>query len=388
MSEALPQFLSKKLSRIRKVGWERTLIVQKPLSPLQRQIKGQNYLQFSSNDYLGLSKDQRIIRSGIEAAQVYGTGSTGSRLITGTTDLHTRLEEALAEFTGREAALFFSSGYSANLGVISALIGSGDAIYADAYNHASLKSGATLSGAMSVTYGHLDYANLRSKLQATRHLYQNALLVSDSIFSMDGDQADLKVLIDLSHEFDLWLMVDEAHSLGVFGKHGRGLCHGLDVPILMGTGSKAFGVEGGFVAGSRNLIDYMIQRASSFKYSTAPTPFTVGALGKSLEIIDSAEGDLLRQKLQVNANRIRAICLEAGFDCIKGDSPIIIIPTRDIDQAQTWSTLLWQAGIWIQPIRPPTAPAARLRITASALLEEDQLKQLRLALQSMNRSPK
>jgi 8-amino-7-oxononanoate synthase len=381
----LEKFLSNKLDSIKKAQWTRSLREQKPLSSSQREIDGKKIIQFSGNDYLGLSQDPRIVKAAHEAAQAYGLGSTGSRLITGTTPLHTKLEAELSKFKGTDKALFFGSGYAANLGTISALVSPRDVIYCDEFNHSSLLTGAKLSGAEVIEYKHLSLKDLISKVQTTRRNYRNALLVTDSVFSMDGDIAPLKMLSEISKKHDCWLMIDEAHSAGVFGDEGRGLVHKLglqtDSLIQMGTCSKAFGLEGGYIAGSEKLIKYLIQRAKTFVYSTATSPAIIGGLIKSLEIIQTE--NWRREQLWSNANKIRHFCLKHDFKIIPGKSQIICIELETNQQALEWSEKLMNAGVWVQAIRPPTVPTARLRITPSALHNLQDLELLFNALMSL-----
>jgi 8-amino-7-oxononanoate synthase len=384
----LETFLESKLQTITKAGRYRELLTQTSVDGVKRVTNDNKEItQFSSNDYLGLSKDARLIEAGYKASKIYGVGSTGSRLITGTSPLHKLLEDELASFKGVEKALFFSTGYAANLGAISSLVGPQDIVFSDELNHSSILSGIKLSGAKLVEFAHLDLQDLQTNLLAYRSQSRNALLVSDSIFSMDGDIANLNKLASLAEKFDCWLMIDEAHSTGVYGQAGKGLVHEVGLQsknlIQMGTCSKAFGVEGGYIAGSKRLIDFLINRAKTFIYSTAPSPMIAGALMESLKIVSSE--DWRREKLFANAQRIKSFCKKEGFKLISEDSHIICLEAPNNETALNWSKQLFAEGFWVQAIRAPTVKTPRLRITTSSLHESKHLNKLFEALKLLQK---
>lgn len=380
----LEHFLESKLESLDKAHRLRTLTVHKPIDAVIRAVDGKEIIQFSSNDYLGLAFDERIIEACCKAAREYGIGSTGSRLITGTTDLHIELEQAIADFKGTEAALFFNSGYSANVGAISSLLSKADVIYSDALNHSSILSGAKLSGAQIVEYEHLLIEDAKNKIRATRNDHRHALIISESVFSMDGDVADLKALAELAEDLDCWLMIDEAHSAGIYNEDGGGLVKQLGlndkVHIQMGTCSKAIGLQGAYIAGSRQLIDFLTQRARTFIYSTASSPVIAASIIESLKIIKKE--NWRRDKLFENAHSIRRICKEMGFSVIPGNSQIICLEAPSNEIALSWSQKLFERNLWVQAIRPPTVRTPRLRISCCALHEEKHLNELFEALQT------
>ena len=372
----MKDFLKQKLKAIQKADWTRTLKTQTPLSATQRQIEDQVLIQFCSNDYLGLSQDKRLALAGYKASLKFGSGATGSRLITGTTILHTQLETELAKLKKQEASLFFSSGYSANIACLVALMGSGDIIYSDKYNHSSLILAAKASGATIYEYNHLDYQNLNTQIKAKRQQYRNALIVTDLVFSMDGDIANVNALAEIAEKNNCWLMLDEAHSTGL-----NDIDYNVENLIRMGTCSKALGLEGGFIAGSHQLIEYLIQRAKTFIYSTAPSPFVVGGLLESLQII---QNETWRQKaLFANAEAIKQFCQKQGFNLISDQSQIICLQAESNKQVLNWSEFLFEHNIWVSAIRPPTTPTPRLRLTPTALHTPAELEKLFEALQNL-----
>jgi len=371
----LDDFLRDKLKVLQKASWQRkTTSYQATTNINTKLIQGRKVLQFCSNDYLGLSQDQRLVESAYKAAKAYGVGSTGSRLITGTTQLHSDTERELAVFKNKEAAMLFSSGYMANLGTISALMNQRDIIFADAHNHSSLRAGAELSRAKLIIYDHLNPAHLRELLELHRHSYANALILGEVVYSMDGDVVDVDRIGLLAEEFDCWVMFDEAHSTGVYGSRGEGLLAEQKNCIVMSTCSKALGVEGAFVAGSRLLIDFLQTRANTFIYSTSPSPAIIGALSESLQIIET---ETWRQKkLWQNVKIIREFLQNKSIPVLSGSSQIICIDIGDDSEALTYSRDLLDRGIWIQAIRRPTVNKARLRLTVNALHTDLQIDQL------------
>ncbi len=342
-------------------------------------LDGRAYLAFCSNDYLGLAGHPEVIEALRSAASDCGVGSGASHLVSGHHVLHQRLEEALAEFTGRPRALVFSCGYMANLGVINALLGKGDAIFEDKLNHASLLDAGLLSGARFQRFLHNDIASLQRRLEAVGS--GRKLIAVDGVFSMDGDIAPLPELAALARQHDAWLMIDDAHGLGVLGERGAGCAEhfalGCDaVPILMGTLGKSFGSAGAFIAGSEVLIETLIQFARTYIYTTALPPAVAAATLKSLEI--SQRENWRREHLHALIAHFRAGAQRLGLPLLNSFSAIQPVLVGDAGRALRVSALLAERGIWVGAIRPPTVPAntARLRITLSAVHTQAQVDQL------------
>jgi len=350
------------------------------------EIDGRRFVNFSSNDYLGLANDPRLREAAMAAIDEFGVGAGASRLISGTQSPHVRLERALAKWKGTEAALCFSSGYATALGTIPALVTKDDVILLDKLCHASLIDAAKLSGAILRVFPHNNLRKLESLLEWARreHPGKRVLIVTESVFSMDGDRAPLRELVELKKRFDALLMLDEAHAVGVIGANGRGLAAeenvSDDVDVQMGTLSKALGASGGYICGSRDLIEWLINRARSFIYSTAPPPAVAAAALAAVNFLSSSEGEkrrlllwkrikLLCDLLPVNAmNRKRSDAGSAIFPWIVGD-----------DQAALdLATALKSEGFLVPAIRYPSVAkgSARLRITVTALHQEDQIHSL------------
>ncbi|VUD51618.1 8-amino-7-oxononanoate synthase [Thalassocella blandensis] len=327
------------------------------------------YLSFCSNDYLALSNEPRIINAMQNAAEQFGVGSGASHLVCGHSEEHHFLEDELAQFTGRPRALLFSSGYMANVGVISALLGRGDAVLQDKLNHASLIDGALQSGAEFLRYRHNDMQHLREKLQNCKA--RRKLIVVDGVFSMDGDEAQLKDICALAKAHDAWVMVDDAHGFGVHGEHGSGTVNKLglgldDVQIVVGTLGKAFGTYGAFVAGSETLIESLIQFARTYIYTTALPPAVAAATSASLNIV--MEEEHRREQLRTLITHFRNKCAAYSIPLMPSSSPIQPIVIGDEAEALEISQRLEAKGIWLTAIRPPTVPkgTSRLRVTFSA----------------------
>ncbi|MBA1446371.1 MAG: 8-amino-7-oxononanoate synthase [Chromatiales bacterium] len=342
-------------------------------------VDGRQMLSFCSNDYLGLANHPEVIRALQQGAGRYGVGSGSAHLISGHSRAHEELEEALAVFTGRPRALLFSTGYMANIGVVSALLGRGDLLFEDRLNHASLVDAGVLSRARMKRYQHADADSLERQLGAAGE--ERRLIVTDGVFSMDGDLAPLPDLVQLAAEHDAWLMVDDAHGLGVLGETGGGCTSHFDlseeeVPILMGTLGKALGTFGAFVAGSEALIETLIQQARSYVYTTATPPALAEATLVSLQI--AQEEAWRRERLQMLITRFREQVAGFGLSLMASETPIQPIVAGSAGQALTWSRHLETQGILVSAIRPPTVPegSARLRITLSANHSDDQLQRL------------
>lgn len=332
-------------------------------------IDGQRLYNFCSNDYLGLANHPKLIAAFTGAANEYGVGSGAAHLITGHSEHHHQLEEELAAFTGYPRALLFSTGYMANLGVVSALLGQGDAVFEDRLNHASLLDAGLLSRARLQRYSHLDGPDLQRKISDSKA--RRKLICSDGVFSMDGDMADVTELAKVAEQQQAWLMIDDAHGVGVIGKTGRGTLeeHRLgvkEVPILMGTFGKAFGSFGAFVAGEESLIETLIQQARSYIYTTALPPAIAAANREALRLVQT-EG-WRREHLQDLIKQFRAGARQLGLSLMDSSSAIQPLLIGETEQAVKLSDKLRQAGLLISAIRPPTVAegTARLRITLSA----------------------
>jgi len=354
-------------------------------SPQGREITidGKRLLNFCSNDYLGLANDARIKKAAVEAITEYGFGSGASRLVCGNIKPHDMLESELAHLKNTESALVFSCGYMANTGIISALMDHASVVLSDRLNHASIVDGIILSRAKLLRYPHVDVHALEEMLKKLPALQQK-LIVTDSVFSMDGDKAPLQEIVELSRHYEATVMVDEAHAFGVLGDHGGGLVEELKlggmVEIQMGTLSKAAGCFGAYVAGTKILREYLINKSRSFIYTTSMPPALAQAARVALEII--RDGNQLRLKLNDKAHYLRAQLKSIGFDTMNSTTPIIPILIKDSNQAVAMSRRLLEAGIFVQAIRPPTVPAgtARLRCTLMATHTSEDIERLINAL--------
>ena len=376
-------WLDRSLDSIHRANWYRSTQTTTSKAGTIATIDGREMLMFASNNYLGLAGDRRLIDAAIRATEMYGTGSTGSRLVTGHLALHEDLETAIADLKNTEAALVFSSGYLANLGTIAAIVGARDLILGDAYNHSCLKKGGLLSGATAIDYQHLNLADLTAKLQEHRAKYRRCLITTDSVFSMDGDLAPLREIIDLAHQYDCMVLVDEAHGTGVFGDRGGGLTQSLGIQenlIQVGTLSKALGSLGGYVAGSAKLIDYLRNRAATWIYTTGLSPADTGAAIAAIKIIKTENN--LREKLWQNVEFLKQGLQNLGFQAIAFDSPIVAIEMGDIAKTLQMATHLRENGIFAPAIRPPTVPTPRIRLTLMANHTHEQIQYFMQCLQA------
>lgn len=366
---------------------------QRNLKRTRRVMPRAGLINFCSNDYLGLSQHIEVVRAFTEAATKYGVGSGASHLVTGHGPEHEGLESDLAAFTGRERALVFSTGYMANMGVISALADQTSTVVADKLNHASLIDGSRLTRAHSLRYPHGDFAHAAELLADLDESIETRLLVTDGVFSMDGDIAPLRELARAAKDAGAWLIVDDAHGLGVIGKTGRGCCEhfGLsaaDVPVLIGTFGKAFGTFGAFVAGDADLIDFLIQKSRTYIYTTALPAAVAAATRMALRV--SEREPWRREKALALAQRFRAGLETAGIadplekprKPLPGTTTIQPVILGEAARALSISKALEEQGFLVSAIRPPTVPAgtARLRITLSAAHEEAQVDALLAAL--------
>ncbi len=338
--------------------------------------QGRKYLLLASNNYLGLATDPRVLNAAADAMRRYGASTAASRLVSGSTVLHRELESELAALKGTEAAIVFSSGYLANLGTIGALVGPGDVIFCDRLNHASIVDAAFLSRARLIVYHHADPDHLADLLE--RHTGRRRLIVTDSVFSMDGDLAPLPALCDLAERWGCMLMVDEAHATGVLGARGAGAVELMGVrgrvPIVMGTLSKALGSVGGFVAGSRRLIDFLRNRARTFMFDTALAPSAVGAAVAALRVAraDEERRAWLRRLVAVLHEELVAL----GYEVLPPDAAILPVLVGDSETALDLALALRERGVWAPAIRPPAVPrgTARVRVTLMATHTEAHLE--------------
>lgn len=336
-------------------------------------------LSFCSNDYLGLANHPAVIQSFKDACDVYGVGSGASQLVNGYSVIHQKLEAALAEFFNRPRVLLFSTGYMANIGIISALLGRHDGLFEDKLNHASLIDGGLLSRAVFNRYRHQDMDHLSALLETKK--YQQQMIISDGVFSMDGDSAKVPALVKLAKQHNAWLMIDDAHGIGVCGEKGGGILEQYrltmeDVPILVGTFGKSFGTFGAFVAAESILIEHLIQSSRSFIYTTASPPAIAAASLTSLEIIQ--QEPWRRVHLQALIKRLRQGAAVLNIPLLPSESPIQPLVIGDTNAAVKLSQQLFENGIYVTAIRPPTVPegTARLRITLSAAHTENQVDYL------------
>ncbi len=323
-------------------------------------------IHFSSNDYLGLSHHPKMIAAAVDALHTFGTGGTSSRLISGTMAIHRQLEEELAAFKYTPAALVYPSGYQANLGIISSLFNSGDCIIMDRLDHASLWDGAKLSGARIFPYAHTDMNSLEKVLKRAKG-YKKKVVITDTLFSMDGDMAPLDSIVELAAMYGALTMVDEAHATGLFGANGAGLAEQFNlsekIDIIMGTLSKAIGSQGAYVCGSTELVDYLINKSRSFIYTTALAPANAAAALKAIEIIKTEPN--LRARVLSNARRVREAFTLAGKNIAGSQSQIIPLITGTAASAQELAGLLQEHTIYAPAIRTPTVPDGQCRIRFS-----------------------
>lgn len=373
--------LTQELKKLEAQALRRRLQVVEEVLPGGRvKVNGQVLLNLSSNDYLGLARDLRLCNAAREAAEHWGAGAGASRLVSGHLALHEAVEARLAAFKGAEASVIFSTGYMANLGVITALMGPGDVIFSDRLNHASIYDGIKLSGASLERYPHRDTDRLE-KLLKEAPAKGRRLIVTDSVFSVDGDLAPLKEMVGLKERYGAWLMIDEAHATGVLGPTGAGLAEALGltqrVDIHMGTFSKALGSLGGYVAGDRRLIDYLHNKARSFIYSTALPPPVLGAIGAALKVAVQEPG--LREHLSREAETFRRELNAAGFDTLGSETQIIPVLAGGNERTLTFAARLRERGLMAVALRPPTVPPgkARVRFSLSAAHASEDLAQAR-----------
>ena len=366
----------KRMGRLRSLRWLE--------SPVGGRVKigGREVVLLCSNDYLGLAQAPSLKEAAIRALERWGAGAPASRSIAGSLLIHRELEAELAELKATEAALLFSTGYMANMGLLTTLVGEGDLILSDQYNHASIVDGCRLSRAEVWVYRHCDPNHLEDLLRRARH--RRRLVVTDGVFSMEGDIAPLPHLRELCDRYGAILMVDDAHATGVLGPQGRGTAEHFgmlgQVEVQMGTLGKALGLVGAFVAGEQVLMDFLINRARTFMYTTAPPPPLVGMALEALRLMKAEAWR--RERLWENTRRLRKGLQEMGFDTSNSSTPIIPVLVGDDRLVMEFSRRLLERGIYVQGIRPPTVPegSARLRLSTSAAHTPEDID---LALEAM-----
>lgn len=378
------EWIDRALNTIAQANWYRSPQLITNLPGTRVEIDGKELINFGSNDYLGLAGDKRVIAAAIAATQKFGTGATGSRLTSGHRTLHQALEKAIADLKQTESALVFSSGYLANLGTIASIVSQKDLILSDNYNHSSLKNGAILSGATVVNYEHCQLEDLQQKLTAHRPHYRRCLIITDTVFSMDGDICPLSEIIDLADSFNAMLLVDEAHATGIFGRTGAGVVEQCDQSgttlIEIGTLSKALGSLGGYVAGNANLIDFLRNRCPSWIYTTGLSPADTAAAICAIEIIRTEPQR--REQLWANVRLLQQLLARhlPHLRVIPSQSPIICVELPNPATALAMGERLKQAGIFAPAIRPPTVPTSRIRLSLMATHTAADLERLVTAL--------
>lgn len=341
-------------------------------------INGKKYLDFSSSNYLGLRDDDNIKKEVVRVVEEYGFGSGASRLVVGTNKLYDRLEKLISSIKKQEKTLFFNSGYDANLGIISTLFGKKDVIFCDKLNHASIYDGIFMSGAKLVRYKHNDIDDLRKKIEKYRKEYENALIVTDTIFSMDGDRAKLDKLVEIKKEYNILLMIDEAHGGGILGRSGGGLAEEMDlledIDINMGTFSKAYGGQGAYVSSKEEIIDYLINKCRSLIYTTSLPPSVVAGNIKAVEL--GKQDGFRRQRVEENSRYLREELVKKGYSIGESTSQIIPIIFDSNEKALEKSNYLLEKGIMLPAIRKPTVVEPRLRISLGYLIEKNDIDKL------------
>ncbi|MFZ5880538.1 MAG: glycine C-acetyltransferase [Chloroflexota bacterium] len=342
-------------------------------------VDGRDVLNFCSNNYLGLANHPQVVAAAQEAMKKYGVGPAAVRTIAGTMDLHVELEKRLAKFKGAEDVITFQSGFTANLGTISALVGKEDVIFSDRLNHASIIDGCRLSGAKIIAYDHNDASALEAAIQEAAGTYRRALIVTDGVFSMDGDIAPLPALVEVAKKYDILFMVDDAHGEGVLGKGGRGIVDHFDlhgqVDIEIGTMSKAFGVMGGIVAGDKTIIEWLRQRGRPFLFSSAVTVPDAAACLAAVDLLENSTE--LVDRLWDNAKYFKAEMKKLGFDTGVSETPITPVMLGEAPLAQQFSRELFEEGVFAMALGFPTVPKgkARIRVMISASHDRDDLGQ-------------
>ncbi|MBR0577404.1 glycine C-acetyltransferase [Proteiniclasticum sp. BAD-10] len=365
MSKALDSFLSRNLDELKSKGLYNEIDVLEGANGPKITIRGRQLINLSSNNYLGLANDARLKAAAVEATEKYGVGAGAVRTINGTMDIHTELEKKLARFKGTEAAIVFQSGFNCNMGAISAVMTKNDAILSDELNHASIIDGCRLSGAKIIRVKHQDMEDLREKAKEAKlsGLYEKIMYISDGVFSMDGDVANIPGIVEVCKEQDLISYIDDAHGSGVMG-HGAGTVkhfgHAKDIDFQMGTLSKAIGVVGGYVAGSQDLIDWLKVRARPFLFSTSLTPANAAACMEAIRIME--EDGSLHDKLWENGRFLKAELKKLGFNIGNSETPITPVIIGEETLTQKFSRRLIEEGVYAKSIVFPTVPMGTGRV--------------------------
>jgi 8-amino-7-oxononanoate synthase len=361
--------------------YRQTIAVESPAAPKIR-IDGREYLNLASNNYLGLANHPMLKKEASRALEKFGTGATASRLVVGTLNLHRQVEEELAGFQQAESALLFNSGYGANLGAIQTFAGRNELVFSDKLNHASIVDGIALSKANLIRFRHNDMEHLAYFLEKHRQFPGRKLIITEAVFSMDGDRAPLQELVRLKHKYGAILMVDEAHSEGVLGPKGRGLAalenvH-QEIDIHVGTLGKAFGCFGGYVAGRKIMVDYLRNKCRSFIYTTAMPPAVLGGLLGAIPLIAGEEGAERRKKLAAASRQLREKLRKFGYNTLKSTTHIIPAVISGNEEVIAFGKKLRDRGLWALPMRYPTVPKSleRIRINLMADHSEADLLQV------------
>ena len=389
MNDDKTAYLAEQIDELKAQGLFNTIRTIESAMNGHIRVDGKDVLNFCANNYLGLANHPRLREAAKHAIDQYGIGPGAVRTIAGTMTLHNQLEDRLAQFKGAEAVITFQSGFTANLATIPALVGRGDVIFSDRLNHASIIDGCRLSRAQIVAYEHNDVDDLRRKIDETAE-YTRRLIITDGVFSMDGDIAPLPDLYEVAREHDILLMVDDAHGEGVLGRGGRGIVDHFDlhgkVDVEVGTMSKAFGAVGGIVAGKQVIVDWLRQRGRPFLFSSA---MTVPDVAACLEAVDMLEhSDELVQGLWQNAEIFKKEMATLGFDVGHSETPIVPVMLGDAPLAQEFSRKLFEAGVFAMAIGFPTVPqgAARIRVMNTAAHSQDDLEQALAAFESVGKT--
>ncbi len=367
-------FVEKFLAEAEKQNLKRSLRSAVPISDRECVVNGKKCINFSSNNYLALSEHPEVIEESIRWTEKYGAGAGASRLVTGTIDAYLELEAQIAEWKKTEDAMIIGSGYMANTGIIPALTDRNSLILADKLNHASLNAGCQLAGAKLIRFRHNDLDHLEQLLEKADSSARK-IIVDETIFSMDGDISDIVRLKEIAYKYKCILFLDDAHGTGVFGKHGEGLADGKVCDIAMGTFSKAMGTYGAYVACSKAMKEYFVNRCGSFIYTTALPPGVCGSISAAVRLVQTPEMENKRQLLREKASALRDALKEAGFDTGNSSSQIIPVIFGETEKVLKISERLFEQGILVIAIRPPTVPqgAARIRIAVNSAHTEDDI---------------
>ena len=374
-------FFRLEMHKIKELGLYREIRKIEKIEGKYINIAGKSYIDFSSNNYLGLRDDKRIILSGKEAAEKYGAGSGASRVVTGNSSIYSRLEEKIAEFKGKDKALIFNSGYDANIAIFSSIFDESDIIFADKLIHASIIDGIKLSGAKLLRYKHNDIADLKIKMAKYSGKYKKIGVVTESVFSMDGDIGKIKEISDLKKIENFIFIVDEAHATGIFGERGSGVIEELgleknNVDVIMGTLGKALGSYGAYIAADSIIVEFLINRARPFIFSTALPPFSCGAALKAIELI--MEKKVLTEKLYENIMFARKNAESSGFALPKDITPIVPLIIGSNSEVVKLQKLIFDNGYVAAGIRPPTVPEgkSRIRLTINPYHDREDIEGL------------